>query len=397
MTDSNVSAGLAAPPVPKLSRMTLWLRGFYPAPLAVDAKERWRAVIGAALGIALTAFLCRWFVGPHSVGPWLLAPLGASAVLVFAVPASPLAQPWSVVGGNVISALVGIACARWIPDPALAGAAAVSLAIGAMFMLRCLHPPGGAMALIAVMTHATQFDFAFFPAFANSILLVSAGIAYNTLTGRRYPHVQVMDRSAADKGLRRFSSADLDTVLSRYNQVLDVSRDDLEAILQLTEMESYRRKLGEIRCADIMTRDLIVAEYATTLEEAWALMRQHRIKALPVVDRHRHLLGIVTLADFVRHAQVDSQSNLGERLRELIRYTTTLHSDKPDVVGQIMTTQVRVASEDKHVVELLPLFSEGGHHHIPIVGPNSRLVGMITESDFVRALYGAHEPAAVTA
>jgi CBS domain-containing membrane protein len=355
--------------------------------LAVDAKERWRAVIGAAIGIAFTAFLCRWFAGPHAVGPWLVAPLGASAVLVFAVPASPLAQPWSVVGGNVVSALVGIACARWIPDPALAGATAVSLAIAAMFMLRCLHPPGGAMALIAVMTHATQFEFALFPALVNSALLVAAGIAYNSATGRRYPHVQVTDRSLADKGLRRFSSADLDIVLSRYNQVLDVSRDDLEAILQLTEMESYRRKLGEIRCADIMTRELIVVEYATTLEEAWALMRQHRIKALPVVDRHRHLLGIVTLADFVRHANVDTQASLGERLRDLIRYTTALHSTKPDVVGQIMSSQVRVASHDKHVVELLPLFSEGGHHHIPIVGADSRLVGMITESDFVRALY----------
>ena len=161
-----------------------------------------------------------------------------------------------------------------------------------------------------------------------------AGIAYNSATGRRYPHVQILDRGPDNRVLGRFSSADLDNVLSRYNQVLDVSRADLETILQLTEMEAYRRRLGEIRCGDIMTRNLIVAEYATTLEEAWRLMRQHRIKALPVVDRHRHLLGIVTLADFMRHAKVDAQHSIGERLRELIRYTTTLHSTKPDVVGK---------------------------------------------------------------
>jgi len=284
---------------------------------------------------------------------------------------------------------VGIACAGLVDDPALAGAAAVSLAIGAMFTLRCLHPPGGAMALIAVLTHTTQFEFAFFPALVNSALLVMAGIIYNTATRRRYPHVNLPTRSGYEKVLGRFSSADLDAVLSRYNQVLDVSRDDLETILQLTEMEAYRRRLGEIRCADIMTKDLVVAEYATTLEEAWTLMRHHRIKALPVIDRNRRLLGIVTLADFMRHAKVDQHESIGSRLRELIRYTTTVHSNKPDVVGQIMTSQVRVASENKHVVELLPLFSEGGHHHIPIVSKDSRLVGMITESDFVRALYRA--------
>src|SRR5215213_983986 len=127
--------------------------GFLPAqgpPRAVDCG---RGLLGGFLGILCAGLLGRLALGTTGDLPWLVAPLGASAVLVFAVPASPLAQPWSVVGGNVISALMGIACARWIPDPALTGAAAVSLAIGAMFVLRCLHPPGGAMALIAVMTH----------------------------------------------------------------------------------------------------------------------------------------------------------------------------------------------------------------------------------------------------
>jgi CBS domain-containing membrane protein len=137
-----------------------------------------------------------------------------------------------------------------------------------------------------------------------------------------------------------------------------------------------------------MSRQLITVDYAATLEEAWALMREHRIKALPVVDKQRRILGIVTLADFMRHANVSAHEHLADRLRQLLRRTTTLHTDKPEVVGQIMTSQVRVASEDRHVVELLPLFSEGGHHHIPIIDHTSRLVGIITQSDFVRVLYG---------
>ena len=84
-----------------------FLASFWPARVRVNARERWRAVIGGGLGILVTAWLCRWGASPQTLGPWLVAPLGASAVLVFAVPSSPLAQPWSVIGGNTLSALVG--------------------------------------------------------------------------------------------------------------------------------------------------------------------------------------------------------------------------------------------------------------------------------------------------
>ncbi|MBA4108839.1 MAG: hypothetical protein C0487_04505 [Leptothrix sp. (in: Bacteria)] len=375
------------------TRLSNWLAAFWPAPVVVNAQERLRAVVGAVIGVLFAAALSRLMAETSPGMPWLVAPIGASAVLVFGVPASPLAQPWAVVGGNTLSALVGIACANWIGDPALAGAVAVSLAIALMFSLRCLHPPGGAMALIAVLTHATAFHWALFPALANSALLVLAGIVYNSATGRRYPHVQVPSRAPGEGAAKsRFSSADIDVVLSRYNQVLDISRDDLEKILQETEMESYRRQLGEIRCADIMSRDLISVEFGTSLQEAWALLRKHGVKALPVVDKLHRIVGIITLADFMRHAKVDVHDSFGERLREFVKRSTTMHSDKPEVVGQIMTRQVRVASADRHVVELMPLFSEGGHHHIPIIGEKNKLVGIITQSDFVKALHRRVQP-----
>lgn len=359
--------------------------------MAINIAERWRSVGGAAIGIAMTALLSRWFVGDASA-VWLVAPLGASAVLVFAVPASPLAQPWSVIGGNTLSAVVGIACVNFIPDTAIAAAVAVSVAIGVMFATRCLHPPGGAMALLAVMTHASSFTFALFPALTNSVLLVLAGILYNSATGRRYPHVQLVEQKRADRAQSRFNSEDLDAVLAKYNQVLDVSRDDLENILQLTEMHALRRQLGELRCADIMSKNVICAQYSTTLQEAWVLMRRHRIKALPVVDRHKRILGIVTLADFMRNAGVEVPGTLREKLSALLRETTTLHTTKPEVLGQIMTSHVRVASDDRHIIELVPIFSEDGHHHIPIIDADKCLVGIITESDFVRALYSTVDP-----
>jgi CBS domain-containing membrane protein len=148
--------------------------------------------------------------------------------------------------------------------------------------------------------------------------------------------------------------------------------------------------LSELRCENIMTRDVLTVEYGTDLEDAWQLMRGRRIKALPVVDRHKRIIGIISLADFMRHAEVDrSSGELRERLQHLIKRSGTSHTTKPEAVGQIMCAQVRVVSANRSVAELMPLFSEDGHHHIPVIGDDNRLVGIITQSDFVRALYGA--------
>lgn len=380
------------PRVARFEGATRFLAAFWPAPVRVDAHERWRSVAGAGLGILFTALVSRWWAGANALGPWLVAPLGASAVLVFALPASPMAQPWSVVGGNTLSALVGAACAMLVPDPAWAAALAVAAAIALMFALRCLHPPGGATALLTSLG-AAGFHFAVFPMFVNSLLLVVAGVVYNSLSGRRYPHAQVRASHEPAAAPARFSAADLDAALAHYNQVLDVSRDDLEELLHHAESAAYQRNFGSLRCGDIMTPEPIAVSFGTPLREAWALMRQHRIKALPVVDRARRIVGIVTVSDFMRHAELDRHEGIGERLRALMRRSGAVHSDKPEVVGQLMTREVRVASVNRHVSELVPLFSEGGHHHIPIIDTERRLAGIITESDLVRALHRVARPA----
>lgn len=390
MSDQNPAP--AAAPVALSVRAAAALRAFVPQPFAVDRRERWRATLGALVGILVMAWVSRWFSGSLALGPWLAAPLGASAVLVFAVPASPLAQPWSVVGGNTLSALVGAACAWAIPDPALAGAVAVGSAIAVMFALRCLHPPGGATALLVVIGHTTDIHFAAFPILFDSLVLVLAGVVFNQLTGRRYPHTQEVSPAAGPQSASRFSSQDLDLALARYNQVLDVSRDDLEALLHHAELAAYQRNLGELLCADIMTPQPFAVEFGAPLREAWVLMRREKVKALPVVDKARRIVGIVTVADFMRHVDMDIHEGVGDRLRALVRRAGTVSSDKPEVVGQIMTRQVRVASANRHVIELVPLFSEGGHHHIPIIDTEQRLAGIITQTDLVRALYRAVKP-----
>ncbi|MBV8037593.1 HPP family protein [Roseateles sp.] len=366
------------------------LNALRPAPQAVNARERLRVLLGAGIGILLAGALSQAAMAPGL--PWLVAPLGASAVLVFGLPASPLAQPWAVLGGNTVSALVGIACLHWLPLPPMAmAAAAVALAIGLMFLLRCLHPPGGAASLLMVLTATRDWHFALQPVALNSLLLVLAGMAYNGLTGRRYPHAQQAPVPlGAQLAPPRFGDAELDAVLARYNQVLDVPRDDLADLLHEAELLSYRNRLGGLRCEDIMSSPVISVEFGTPLAEAWALLQRHHIKALPVVDRVQRIVGIVTRADFMRAAEADRREGLAGRLQALLRPSSSTHSTKPEVVGQIMSRQVRVASADRPIAGLVPLFSDTGHHHIPIVGEQARLVGILTQSDLVKAL--SHGP-----
>lgn len=369
------------------ARTLLW-----PSPTLPSRKERIRAAIGAGIGLLITALVC------HGLGPsgpanlWLMAPLGASAVLVFAVPAGPMAQPWAALGGNTLSSLIGLGFAFSGLDAEWAGPIAVGAAMLCMLALRCLHPPGGAVALTAVLTHTTQWTYPLFPVFVNTLLLVCVGAVYNSLTGRPYPHPQGAPSPGPSDGRSGAAAPDaLSEVLQRYNQVLDISRDDLEALLHETERLAYRDRLSALRCSNIMSAPPITVQFGTPLQEAWDLLARHDIKALPVVDRYQHLVGIVTRADFMRHAdRVAGQSAgevraLAERLRTLLRPTPGTDSDKAEVVGQIMTRQVRVASADRPLIDLLPLFTEGGHHHIPIVSNDRRLVGILTQSDFLRA------------
>ena len=368
-----------------------WTHCFLPTALNIPKVERWRSVLGAALGILLTGLLSQW-INPGAA-TWLVAPIGASAILVFAVPSSPMAQPWSVVGGNTLSALIGTACAMLIPDTTFAAALAVAVAIGAMMLMRCLHPPGGATALLVVLLHNDSWLFVVSPVLSDSLLLVATGIAFNSLTGRPYPHRTALKSEATQpENASRFTRADLNSALQHYNQVMDVNPDDLVGLLQYAQAAAFQRTLGELRCKDIMTPHPKAVEFGTALDEAWAFMRKSRVKALPVLDRARRVVGIVTMADFLRHARLDDHTGLAARLQDLLRPSRLTHADRAEVVGQIMTRQVRVASAERHAVELLPLFSKAGHHHLPIIDDENRLVGILTQTDLVRALSNAVKP-----
>jgi CBS domain-containing membrane protein len=375
----------------------LWFKSFIPPKSNVDRFERMRSCVGSLFGILLVG-LASYAILPHDARTvWLIAPMGASAVLLFAVPASPLAQPWSIIGGNLWSALVGVTCVKLIPEPALAAAVAISLAIGGMFLLRCIHPPSGAVALTAVLggpvVHEMGYAFVLAPVLLNSALLLLAALFFNNASGRRYPHAQ--QSAAAHPHQTRdelpiarlgFSHEDLDEVLKNYNQVIDIGRDDLEEIFMQTEMRAYHRRFGETRCEAAMSRDVVAVEFATSLDEAWRLLQSHRLRALPVLDRARHVIGIVSRSDFLEHAGADVHTGLAGQLRKLLHRVPFTHSEKPEVVGQIMSGEVISAGVDTPVLALVPKMADG-LHQIPVVDADGKLAGMLTQSDMIAALY----------
>lgn len=369
----------------QLSRWALWLRNFLPASVRVGYAEAFRMSIGIALGLLITGLLSRWWSAGAS-GMWMVSSLGASAVLLFGMPASPMAQPWPVLVGTVLSALVGAAVQAVVPDTAIACALAVGLSVMLMVPLRCMHPPGAGFAAYVVLEHINGVTLVVFPILFNVAALLVCAVVYNAMTGKRYPHPQhSAKRGLQGDGKGLFSAQDLDAALSHYNQVLDISRADLEGLLHIAGRSSFNRHFGNLRCADIMSQPVFAVEPGVPQKEAWALMRQEQVKALPVVDAAGVVLGVVSVFDFVRQATLDAPEGIAQRIRHFV---TGRHAQALQVHA-LMDTTAQAVQAELLLVDLVPLFSVGGCHHLPVVDKQGRLVGIVTQTDLIRALSAA--------
>lgn len=168
-----------------IKRYSFYLGGDQPP---VAWPERLRSVFGTFIGLALVLIAVQYLKELTGINEWLIASLGASALLVFVLPQSPMAQPWAVIAGNTLSALVGITINHIITEQIIALPLAAALSILGMFILRCLHPPAAAVALIAVLGNVLHYRYAFFPVMVDSMLLIVVGTIYSNFTGKSYPN-----------------------------------------------------------------------------------------------------------------------------------------------------------------------------------------------------------------
>lgn len=345
------------------------LRLFNPILAGATLPERLVGCVGALLAICLTGLVCGHFVGTNARLPLLAGPIGASAVLLFAVPASPLAQPWPIIGGNTMSAFIGIAVGRLVDDPVLATGLAVSLAIAAMSFARCLHPPGGATALTAVIggpAVATYgYLFPLLPVAINSLLLVALGVAFHKVSRRGYPHrptTSVTNKHlTSDKPPQMrvgFLPQDVDAALESEHEAFDISRGDLDRLLRLVEQQALSRTHGHLRCEDIMSRDVITIRADDSAARARELLLKHNVRILPVTDDRGRLAGAVGLRDL---AQQDR------------------------AVAAFVVPAATAAPTDP-AVSLVARLTDGKTHAVVITDEEKRIVGLITQSDLLAAL-----------
>jgi len=158
----------------------------------VNFSEIFWSWLGAFVAIGAVSYTC-YDIIDHTDKMMLIGSFGASAVLLFAVTDSPLAQPRNVLGGFIISALIGVTAYKFCPfDLWCASAVAVSTSIAVMQLTKMLHPPGGATALIAVIgsddIHNLGYSYAIVPVGLGAFILLSIALIINNIPKKRsYP------------------------------------------------------------------------------------------------------------------------------------------------------------------------------------------------------------------
>ncbi|MBU2698293.1 HPP family protein [Pimelobacter sp. 30-1] len=335
------------------------------------APELARGALGALIGIAVAGASARAVPGGPELLPFIVAPMGACAVLLFAVPASPLAQPWPVLGGNLISTAVGLS-AHWLfDDVLLAAAVGVGAAIGVMMLLGCLHPPGGACALLAATATPAIHDqgplFVLSPVAVNTVVLLLVAIAVNNLSGKRYPHRPAPPAPAGPAAeALGITTPDVEEAMKRLADRLDVLPADIVAIVRDAETHALDRRLGSIPVARIMNTDVAVVHPFESIYRARTLIVQRQVKTLPVIDEERRVIGVVSIIDLFT--------------RDIVELET---------VDSIMRTEVTTIPQETPVADLVPMMTSEGYKNVPVVDCEGRLAGMITRGELIAVLHRA--------
>ncbi len=223
-------------------------------PESISNAEKLVASIGAFFGILLISFVSFEFTGAS--GAALIVPsMGASAVLVFAIPHGKLSQPWPLIGGNLISATVGVFSYQLIPEPFLAAGVAVGLAIGLMHIFHCIHPPGGATALAAVIggpgITSLGYEYIVTPVLLNVIIIFIVAVVFNSVfPWRRYPRAAMM--RFTDKKPEQQLEYDQANIIDKHaiesaiadmDLIMDITIDDLQRVIQLSLDHALHKQL----------------------------------------------------------------------------------------------------------------------------------------------------------
>jgi len=217
-------------------------------PTSTSHFEKIISSIGGFLAILAVISVSQHFVGVRDT-PFIVASMAASVVLIFAVPQGPLSQPWPLIGGHIISAIVGVACSKIMPHNIVISASlAISCSIIAMFYLRCLHPPGGATAFTAVIggnsIQSLGYYYVIVPVLLNVLIIFCFGIVFNYFfPWRRYPLYLAEKEESEKLPYSPISQEDLEFALKHIDGFVDVTKEDLTKIYTLAMQHSRTKRV----------------------------------------------------------------------------------------------------------------------------------------------------------
>lgn len=350
-------------------------RAYGPVIARPPLADAMRAALGSGLGLLLADLILRLLsLDLTMTGLLLIAPFGASAFLIFVVPNSPLAQPWSVVVGNSVAAGVALLVTMALPTAPLAAPLSVALAVLAMALTRSFHPPGGAVALATVIAAhgATPPDwrFALSPVLAGSVALVLGGLLWHRVTGRTYPFRQPAAPSShgtadpspdpSPDGRLGLSPTDIAALLDRLHMSPNIGVADMARAISSAETTAASRHIAGLLAKDVMSRDLVSVPPGMALPQLALLFRKHGFKSLPITDGAGAYLGLV-----------DQSALLGLA--------------DPQLTAADLAHPVETAAPDAGIADVMARLPDGRQQALPIV-QNGQLAGLITRSDLIALL-----------
>lgn len=355
--------------VPPIFRKILQAMG--PAVPRPSVKDAALGGMGVMFGLGLTGLFMLSPLIDLDSGLFLIAPFAATSALLFVLPNSPLAQPWSAIVGNTLAAVVGIAVCMLVPDPLLRLVLSVGLALSVTMLARAMHPAAAAVAMTTAMNpqivEALGFWFAIFPVALGTSALVGLAMVYARLTGRRYPFRQFgaagpqKTRDAAPIERMGLSEEALSAILERYRQSFNLGVQDLARLVGAVQLQAAAQQAQPRVAQDIMSVDLVTVAPDASRAEVAGIFLEHGFTSLPVVDGTGAYLGIIFQLGLVERA--DPQATARDLIAKAV----------PQITARTPLAVV------------LPLLAEGRTDALPVI-EQGRVIGIVTQTDLIASL-----------
>lgn len=316
--------------------------------------------------------------------PLLIASIGASITIIFVVPSSPMGKTWPLIGGHLVSALIGLGLSAVFDNIIILFTLTITCTIMVMIALKCVHPPGVATALIPVLSQTSNpVDVCFLldPVLLNVIPLAFSGIVYRrwivSKSSKTPQHSSNSALSAHDKSSFYFD--ELHEVLENRNDWLDVDERTIDEIFKQTHLLALEHNNQKLTCEHVMTSEILTLAENDSVYDGLKILQKTKFSAIPIVNIDHKIVGIFSLVDFllyVEHRKINSF--VGLYLLAKKRTSKT--------IGQYMKRNPVSMHKDQHIARLIPYLTSG-FHHIPIINDSDQLIGMITQSDLIEFLY----------